>query len=67
VLKDFHVNSLHQPIPPLIIRLGEKEDYGSALVRTEPGKTKEALASLEKVCNANQELKRGLASRNSEW
>lgn len=50
VLKDFHINSLHQPIPPLIIRLGEKEDYGSVLVRTEPGKTKEALASLEKVC-----------------
>jgi putative ABC transport system permease protein len=50
VLKDFHVNSLHQPIPPLVIRLGETENWGSALVRTEPGKTKEALASLEKIC-----------------
>jgi len=32
------------------LRLDDNADYGSALVRTEPGKTKEALASLEKVC-----------------
>src|SRR5206468_4491507 len=50
VLKDFHFTSLHEPIRPLVLRLGDDADYGSALVRTEPGKTKEALASLEKVC-----------------
>ncbi|MEP7319758.1 MAG: FtsX-like permease family protein, partial [Panacibacter sp.] len=50
VLKDFHFNSMHEQINPLVLRLGENIEWGSALVRTEPGKTKEALASLEKVC-----------------
>jgi putative ABC transport system permease protein len=50
VVKDFHFNSLHKAINPLILRLGENDDYGTALIRTEPGKTKEALASLEKIC-----------------
>ena len=52
VMKDFHFNSLHTKINPMILRLGEKIGWGSALVRTEPGKTKEALASLEKVCKS---------------
>jgi predicted permease len=51
ILKDFHFNSLHVPINPLVLRLGENIEWGNALVRTEPGKTKEALASLEKICN----------------
>ena len=50
VLKDFHLNSLHTKITPLVLRLNENEDYGNALVRTAPGKTKEALAGLEKIC-----------------
>ncbi len=50
VLKDFHFNSVHTPINPLVLRLGEDVSWGQALVRTQPGKTKEALASLEKVC-----------------
>ncbi len=50
VLKDFHFNSLHTQINPLVLRLGENIEWGAALVRTEPGKTKQALASLEKVC-----------------
>jgi len=47
VLKDFHFSSLHERIRPLIIPFGERETYGMALVRTQPGKTKEALASLQ--------------------
>lgn len=50
VMKDFHFASLHDPIKPLIIRLREKENWGMALIRTEAGKTKEALASLESIC-----------------
>ena len=50
VLKDFHFSSLHDPIKPLILRLGETDGYGNILVRTEAGKTKEALANLEKLC-----------------
>ncbi len=49
VLKDFHFNSLHTEINPLILRLGENVNWGSALIRTEPGKTKQALADLEKL------------------
>jgi putative ABC transport system permease protein len=52
VLKDFHFNSLHTAINPLVIRLGENIGWGQALVRTEAGKTKEALAGLEKICKA---------------
>ncbi|MDB4918516.1 ABC transporter permease [Mucilaginibacter sp.] len=50
VLKDFHFNSLHDPILPLIIRFGEETNYGMALIRTKPGQTKQALASAEKLC-----------------
>jgi len=49
ILKDFHFNSIHTPINPMIVRLGEVSEWGSILVRTQPGKTKEALASLEKL------------------
>jgi putative ABC transport system permease protein len=46
VLKDFHFSSLHEQIRPLIIPFGEQNKYGTMLIRTAPGKTKEALASL---------------------
>jgi putative ABC transport system permease protein len=49
VLKDFHFSSLHEQIRPLIIPFGERETYGTALIRTQPGKTKEALASLKSL------------------
>ncbi|HEV8284634.1 MAG TPA: ABC transporter permease [Chitinophagaceae bacterium] len=52
VIKDFHFNSLQEAINPLVLSLGENHEWGEALVRTEPGKTKEALASLEKVCKS---------------
>jgi len=47
LVKDFHINSMHEEITPLILWLGKGDTYGSILIRTEPGKTKEALASLE--------------------
>jgi len=50
VIKDFHFNSLHQQIKPLIIRFGEEDQYGKVLIRTQPGQTKQALASLESIC-----------------
>jgi hypothetical protein len=49
VLKDFHYGSLHQPIEPLVIRL-ERGATQQILVRTQPGQTRAALASLETVC-----------------
>ncbi|PWU24280.1 hypothetical protein C5B42_00170 [Candidatus Cerribacteria bacterium 'Amazon FNV 2010 28 9'] len=47
ILKDFHFNSLHDPIQPLILRLRENENSGNALVRIQPGKTQMALRTLE--------------------
>ena len=52
VMKDYHLNSLHVPIEPLILRLFKKSwnsYWGNIIIRTEKGKTKEAIASMEKV------------------
>jgi len=46
IVKDFHFNSLHDPIQPLILRMREAESSGNALVRIEPTKTQQALRSL---------------------
>jgi ABC-type antimicrobial peptide transport system permease subunit len=48
VMKNFHLESLHAPISPLVIRLRPEETY-TVLVRTEAGKTTEALAGMERV------------------
>ncbi len=50
VVKDFHFASLHDPILPLVLGVGKNEWYGSILVRTQPGKTAQALAGLENLC-----------------
>jgi putative ABC transport system permease protein len=50
VLKDFHFNSLHQTIEPLIMRLDENWNWGTILVRIKAGKTKDAIAQLQKIC-----------------
>ena len=49
IVKNFHFNSFHEPIAPLILRF-ERNIWGTALIRTQPGKTKQALSSLEGVC-----------------
>ncbi|MCF2503125.1 ABC transporter permease [Dyadobacter sp. CY107] len=50
LMKDFHIGSLHVAIEPLIINLqSKKENWGAALILTEAGKTKQAIASIEKV------------------
>ncbi|HVZ56272.1 MAG TPA: ABC transporter permease [Chitinophagaceae bacterium] len=46
VIRDFNFNSLHQAIEPLIVRLDEQWPWGTILVRTLPGQTPEAIASL---------------------
>lgn len=50
VLKDFHFASMHQAIEPLIIRLHESRQWGTILVRTEAGKTRQVLTDLAKIC-----------------
>lgn len=48
VVGDFHMSSLHHKIEPLIMLL-RPEDTHRLFVRTQAGKAKEALASLEKI------------------
>jgi putative ABC transport system permease protein len=50
VVRNFHFNSLHEAIKPLIIHYGEEDQWGNVLVRTKAGQTKEALAGLETLC-----------------
>jgi predicted permease len=50
VIKDFHFQSLREPIKPMIMWFGEANSYGNLLIRTQPGQTKQALTSLEKLC-----------------
>ncbi|GAB3993290.1 ABC transporter permease [Spirosoma daeguense] len=52
LMKDFHYNSLHTAIEPLILRLQRgiadtTNNWGSVLVRTNAGETKQAIASME--------------------
>ncbi|HEY4064222.1 MAG TPA: ABC transporter permease [Puia sp.] len=49
VLKDYHTQSLRESILPVLLDVKEYENFGVILVRTRPGQTREALASLEKV------------------
>ncbi len=49
ILKDYNTHSLREPIKPVILDVKEHEYFGVVLVRTEPGKTQEALESLTKV------------------
>jgi len=48
-VKDFHINSLHQAIAPLIIAY-DPTQVSTILIRTAGGKTPQALAVLEKEC-----------------
>ena len=49
VLRDYHTNTLHQAIDPLVLDVKEHLNFGTVLVRTEKGKTKDAIESLEKL------------------
>lgn len=50
VMKDFHFNSLHATIDPLIMRLDENWTWGTILVRIKAGKTREAITTLKQIC-----------------
>jgi len=50
VIKDFHFNSMHQAIEPLIIRLDENWTWGTILIHTKAGQAKEAITALENIC-----------------
>jgi putative ABC transport system permease protein len=49
VVKDFHFNSIHVAIAPLIIRRGNGTMWGWTLVRVDPTRLPEVLKSMEKL------------------
>ena len=50
VVKDFHFQSLHDKILPLVLEPGRIDRYSYILVRTQPGGTQAALAGLRQLC-----------------
>lgn len=52
VMKDFHIQSLHEPIAPLMVTFQPATSLGFAFVKTQPGKTKQTLAALENAWQA---------------
>lgn len=50
VFKDFHFQSLHTPIRPLITYLRGGSAGDAVIVRIQAGKTSEVIAQMEKVC-----------------
>lgn len=50
VVKDFHFNSLHQSIEPLVIRFGENISWGYGVFHVDSEHQSETLADLEKIC-----------------
>lgn len=50
VVKDFHFQSLHDKIMPLILVAGRDDRYSQILVRTRAGQTQQALAGLQGLC-----------------
>jgi putative ABC transport system permease protein len=49
LVEDFHFNSLHSAITPIIIRLNESSNFQNIVIRTKPGQTKQAIASLQNL------------------
>jgi len=49
VVKDFNFHSMNTKIGPIVFHYDENTD-GVALIRMQPGKTREALAGIEKLC-----------------
>jgi putative ABC transport system permease protein len=52
LMKDFHLSTLHEPIKPLIFVNYKGLNTEHIMIRTQPGKTREALAHIEKVAKS---------------
>jgi predicted permease len=50
VVQDFHFQSFHEPIMPLIMWYGKPDELYYLVVRTQPGQTGRVLADLETLC-----------------
>ena len=52
VLEDYHFNSLHKVINPLILDIKEGLPFGTVVIKTEKGKTRQALIGINNVYNS---------------
>ncbi|MEO8763759.1 MAG: FtsX-like permease family protein [Ginsengibacter sp.] len=50
MFRDFNFRSLHEQIQPIIVEFIEKSGNGNIPIRAEPGKTRQAIASLQTIC-----------------
>ena len=50
IVDDYHTQSLHTTIMPVVLDIKENLNFGTILIRTQAGRTKEALAGLEDLC-----------------
>jgi ABC-type antimicrobial peptide transport system permease subunit len=49
VLKDYNTQSIREKIKPVVLDVKEGEYFGVIMIRTKPGETKKAIASLGKI------------------
>jgi len=49
VLKDYNTQSIREKIKPMVLDIKEGEYFGVIMIRTKPGETKKAIASLGKI------------------
>lgn len=49
VVKDFHFNSMHDPINALVLHLREQTAWGYAVIRVEGSKTKSVIEAMENI------------------
>jgi putative ABC transport system permease protein len=49
VLKDYNTQSIREKIKPIVLDVKEGEYFGVIMIRTKPGETKQAIASLGKL------------------
>lgn len=49
VLKDYNTQSIREKIKPIVLDVKEGENFGVIMIRTKPGETKQAIASLGKI------------------
>ncbi|MDT0606359.1 ABC transporter permease [Croceitalea rosinachiae] len=49
ILEDYHTASLHEKIKPVVVDIKENLNFGVILIRTEAGRTREAIAGLESI------------------
>ncbi|AYB29141.1 ABC transporter permease [Chryseolinea soli] len=55
VVKDFHFRPMTEAIEPFIFRYWANRDYSGVFVRTQPGQTHEAVASVEKIYKTHED------------